>query len=141
MRPGEASCALPDDFDAGLYFIGRIRTPWKTRSECPRRGDQAGPSCRVEIDPRWREALQGLEGRPFLQILYFMHHGPARPRGPDAARATTGRSEPSRCARPCGPNPIASSMVKLEAIEDGALLVRGLDCLDGTPLIDVKPQD
>ncbi|MNT84644.1 S-adenosyl-L-methionine-binding protein [compost metagenome] len=40
---------------------------------------------------------------------------------------------------PVRPNPIGTSIVKLEAIEDNVLLVRGLDCLDGTPLIDLKP--
>ena len=37
------------------------------------------------------------------------------------------------------PNPIASSVVAVVAIEDGAILVRGLDCLDGTPLLDINP--
>jgi hypothetical protein len=44
-----------------------------------------------------------------------------------------------RFASPMRPNPIASSIVAVEAIEDGAILVGGLDCLDGTPLLDVKP--
>ena len=42
---------------------------------------------------------------------------------------------------PVRPNPVASSVVKLEATEPGALLVRGLDCVDGTPLLDIKPHD
>lgn len=37
------------------------------------------------------------------------------------------------------PNPIGTSIVKLEAVEGAVLLVRGLDCLDGTPLLDLKP--
>jgi len=37
------------------------------------------------------------------------------------------------------PNPIGTSIVKLEAVEDCTLLVRGLDCVDGTPLLDIKP--
>jgi tRNA (Thr-GGU) A37 N-methylase len=40
---------------------------------------------------------------------------------------------------PMRPNPIASSIVAVTAIEDGTILVRGLDCLDGTPLLDIKP--
>lgn len=40
---------------------------------------------------------------------------------------------------PVRPNPIGTSIVKLEAVEGSTLLVRGLDCLDGTPLIDLKP--
>ena len=41
---------------------------------------------------------------------------------------------------PVRPNPIASSIVELVAIEDTTLQVRGLDCLDGTPLLDLKPE-
>ncbi len=40
---------------------------------------------------------------------------------------------------PARPNPIAMSVVKLLGIEDGTLSVVGLDCLDGTPLLDIKP--
>ena len=40
---------------------------------------------------------------------------------------------------PVRPNPIASSIVELVAIDGATLQVRGLDCLDGTPLIDIKP--
>ncbi|MBN8966752.1 MAG: hypothetical protein J0H89_15590, partial [Rhizobiales bacterium] len=41
IRDGEVSVPLPDHFDASLYFIGRIRTPWKTRRECPKNARQA----------------------------------------------------------------------------------------------------
>jgi tRNA (Thr-GGU) A37 N-methylase len=41
---------------------------------------------------------------------------------------------------PVRPNPIASSIVQLIAIDGTTLKVRGLDCLDGTPLIDLKPE-
>ena len=41
---------------------------------------------------------------------------------------------------PVRPNPIASSVVELVAIEGGTLQVRGLDCIDGTPLLDLKPE-
>ena len=40
---------------------------------------------------------------------------------------------------PVRPNPIGTSIVQLEKVEGSVLLVRGLDCLDGTPLIDLKP--
>ena len=36
IRPGEVAVELPKEFDAGLYFIGRIHTPWATRDECPK---------------------------------------------------------------------------------------------------------
>lgn len=40
---------------------------------------------------------------------------------------------------PVRPNPIGTTIARLVAVEDGALLVRGLDCIDGTPLLDLKP--
>lgn len=140
IRPGEIAGTLPEGFDAGLYFIGRIRTPWTERRDCPHRGAHDGPLCRIEIDERWRPAMAGLEGREFVQVLYFMHQARRdllvqAPKGRKATFGTFALRSPVR------PNPIASSVVKLEAFEAGALLVRGLDCLDGTPLLDIKPHD
>jgi tRNA (Thr-GGU) A37 N-methylase len=37
------------------------------------------------------------------------------------------------------PNPIATAIVNVVGVEDGVILARGLDCLDGTPLLDIKP--
>jgi tRNA (Thr-GGU) A37 N-methylase len=41
---------------------------------------------------------------------------------------------------PVRPNPIGTSIVELMGIEENVVLVRGLDCLDGTPLLDLKPE-
>jgi tRNA-Thr(GGU) m(6)t(6)A37 methyltransferase TsaA len=136
-RPGEIEGGDATRADATLVFIGRIRTPYKTRDECPRQGDLAGPPCRLEIEPQWRPAMLGLETCAHLQVLYWMHRArrdllvlspraDAAPRGAFALRA------------PVRPNPIASSLVKVVAVEDGVVVVRGLDCLDGTPLLDIK---
>lgn len=139
LRPGEVTTALPAGFDDGIYFIGRVRTPWKTRSECPRQGDaENGPVCRIEIDPRWTEALAGVERHQNFQILYWMDDARRdivrqSPRSDGQTRGTFSLRSPVR------PNPIASSVVKLVGREDGVLLVRGMDCRDGTPLVDVKP--
>jgi hypothetical protein len=43
LRQGEVAVALPAQSDAGLYFIGTIHTPWRTRQECPKRGSLDGP--------------------------------------------------------------------------------------------------
>jgi hypothetical protein len=53
LREGEVAVELPDRFDAQLYFIGRIRTPWKTRDECPKNGRETEDVCTIELDPRW----------------------------------------------------------------------------------------
>lgn len=72
-RPGETEAPLPDRADARLVFIGRIRTPFATRDDCPRQGRQDGPLCRVEIDAYWHAALKGIEDFAELDLLYWMH--------------------------------------------------------------------
>lgn len=140
LRPGEVALGVePAQGSASLYFIGRIFTPWATRGECPRRGDLAGPLCRVEIAEPWREALFGIEAFERLQLLYWMHLARRdlvlqTPRHGDQVHGTFALRSPVR------PNPIASSMVTLERVEGASLFVRGLDCIDGTPLIDIKPE-
>ena len=138
-RPGEVAVALPASFDAQVYFIGRIHTPWTKRGECPRRGDLEGPICRIEVDERWREALAELDRHTHLQVLYWMHLARRdlvrqSPRTTGETLGTFGLRSPIR------PNPIASSLVKIEKVLPDGVLVRGLDCLDGTPLIDLKPE-
>jgi tRNA (adenine37-N6)-methyltransferase len=138
IRPGEIAGPVPDRADAALIFIGRIRTPFLRREDCPRQGSADGPVCRIEIDEPWRLAMQGLAAYPRLQILYWMDKARRDllvqvPRGGGSPAGTFALRSPMR------PNPIAASIVIVEAIEDGAILVRGLDCLDGTPLLDIKP--
>jgi tRNA-Thr(GGU) m(6)t(6)A37 methyltransferase TsaA len=138
LRPGEIVAELPRQADAGLYFIGTIRTPWTSRRECPKRGSLDGPICTLEVDDRWRLALTGLAGHERLQVLYWMHRARRdlvvqRPLRAGATQGTFSLRSPVR------PNPIASSVVALVDLDGTTLRVRGLDCLDGTPLLDLKP--
>jgi tRNA (adenine37-N6)-methyltransferase len=138
LRPGELAVSLPSSPDAGLFFIGVIRTPWTLRAECPKRGSPDGPICSIVVDERWRAALTGLAEHRRLQVLYWMHR--ARRDLVLQLPFRTGQLTGSFALRsPVRPNPIASSIVDLVAIEEGVVKVRGLDCLDGTPLIDLKP--
>jgi tRNA (adenine37-N6)-methyltransferase len=138
LRPGEAAVELPAQTDAGVYFIGIIRTPWHSGRDCPKRGSLDGPLCSIVVDDRWRAALTGLAGRRRIQVLYWMHR--ARRdlvlQTPFHSGATSGTFA---LRSPARPNPIASSVVALIAIDGTTLRVRGLDCLDETPLIDLKP--
>lgn len=139
IRPGEIAVDMPESFDAGLWFIGRIRTPWTERKDCPRQGDmEQGPDCQIALDARWQAALTRLEPGQTVQLLYWMDRARRdlvlqRPRGKDKPLGTFALRSPVR------PNPIASSIVRLLAMDGGVLTVRGLDCLDGTPLLDIKP--
>lgn len=138
-RPGEIEIELPDQFDAGLYFIGTIRTPWKTRAECPKNPREAkGAVCTVELDPRYRAALAGIEKLSHVVVVYFMDRARRDlvvqvPRHLGEPRGTFALRSPAR------PNPIALSVVPLVRADGTRLTVTGLDCLDGTPLLDLKP--
>jgi tRNA-Thr(GGU) m(6)t(6)A37 methyltransferase TsaA len=137
LRPGEVAVPLPENTDAGIFFIGTIRTPWRARAECPKRGSLDGPLCSIVVDPRWRQALSGIERYRRLQVLYWMDQARR-----DLVLQTpfgAGTSGTFALRSPVRPNPIASSIVELVAIDGTTLAVRGLDCLDGTPLLDLKP--
>ena len=139
LRPGEVAVPLPSRTDAGVYFIGVIHTPWRTRRECPKRGAPDGPVCSIVIDQRWGAALTDLAGHRRVQVLYWMHR--ARRDLVLQTPMRTGRTTGSFALRsPVRPNPIASSVVDLVSIEGTIARVRGLDCLDGTPLLDLKPE-
>jgi tRNA-Thr(GGU) m(6)t(6)A37 methyltransferase TsaA len=137
IREGEIAVALPETFDAGVYFIGRVRTPWTRRDQCPKNARGSDAECVIELDPRYAAALDGVAGCSHLVVLYFMHQARRdllvqAPRH-GARRGTFALRSPVR------PNPIAMSVVKLARIDGTKLTVIGLDCLDGTPLVDIKP--
>jgi tRNA-Thr(GGU) m(6)t(6)A37 methyltransferase TsaA len=138
IRAGEVAVPLPTEFDAGLYFIGRIHTPWTRREDCPKNARESDAVCTIEVDERWAAALAGIVNCTHVLALYWMHQ----------ARRDLVLQSPRHYARqrgafslrsPVRPNPIAASVAKLLSVEGRKLSVRGLDCLDGTPLLDLKP--
>ena len=136
--PGEVATELPDKFDASLYFIGRIRTPWTQRKDCPKNARESDAVCTIELDPRWAAALKDVESCSHLVVLYWMDKSRRDivlqvPRHYGVQRGTFALRSPAR------PNPIAMSVVRLVGIEGPILSVVGLDCLDNTPLLDLKP--
>lgn len=139
IRHGEVVINAPIRADASLQFIGCIHTPWKTRSECPRRGDLDGPICKIEIFAPWDQALAGIEAHQRLQALYWMDRA-RRDLVVQSPRHGSGPTGTFALRSPNRPNPIASSLVTLVGVEGNVALVRGLDCIDGTPLLDLKPE-
>jgi tRNA-Thr(GGU) m(6)t(6)A37 methyltransferase TsaA len=138
LRKGEVAVELPDRFDASIYFIGRIRTPWNRREDCPKNGREAEAVCTIELDPRWAQGLAGLETTSHVVVLYWMDRARRdlvlqAPRHYGEQRGTFALRSPVR------PNPIAMSVARLLRIEGAKLSVVGLDCLDNTPLLDIKP--
>jgi len=138
LREGEVAAELPDRFDASLYFIGHIRTPWSRREDCPKNARESEAICTIELDPRWTLGLKGLETASHVIVLYWMDKARRdlvlqAPRHYQEQRGTFALRSPVR------PNPIALSVARLLRIEGNRLSVIGLDCLDGTRLLDLKP--
>jgi tRNA-Thr(GGU) m(6)t(6)A37 methyltransferase TsaA len=138
IRPGEQAVDLPAKPDAGVYFIGRIRTPWTDRKSCPKNARESEAVCTVEVDERFVPGLKDVESCSHLVLLYWMDKAPRDlvlqvPGHYGEQHGTFSLRSPAR------PNPIAMSVVRLLQVDGGKLQVVGLDCLDGTPLLDIKP--
>lgn len=141
LRPGEVAADVLPAHAAGLLFIGHIRTPWTERNACPRQGRPDGPVCIIELFEPWASggALDRIEAHPRIEVLYWLHLAP-RDRLRQAP-AMDGRTFGTFALRsPLRPNLIGTSVVQLLGRDRAALRVRGLDCLDGTPLLDLKPE-
>jgi tRNA (adenine37-N6)-methyltransferase len=138
IRTGETALADLPPPDAGLVFIGRIATPFTSRRDCPRQGTHDGPLCHIHVHDTFVPGLAGLEAFETIEVLYWMHEARRdllvqSPKSDGATKGTFALRSPLR------PNPIATALVRLVGITGGIVAVRGLDCLDGTPLIDLKP--
>ena len=138
IREGEIAAELPARFDASVYFIGRIRTPWTNRKHCPKNARESDAVCTIEIEQRWAAALNGVETCSHIVVLYWMDRARRDlvvqvPRHYGEGRGTFALRSPAR------PNPIAMSVARLLRVEGTRLFVIGLDCFDNTPLLDIKP--
>ena len=138
-RPGEVAIRLPETYEAHLHFIGRIRTPWKSTADCPKntraRAEVVGT---VEVDERYAAGLKDIGLLSHLILLYWL----------DQSRRDLILQAPSHVPEPRGvfalrtpvrPNPIGLAVVELLNVEGTKLKIRNIDCVDGTPLIDIKP--
>lgn len=123
---------------ASLKTIGYIATPYRALEECPRNIDPQGPPCLLVVDEELRDGLMGLRpGQPILILYWFerVEYGPLQrhSRRSGELKGIFALRTPHR------PNPIGAAILTIERIEGATLVVRGLDCLDGTPLLDIKP--
>jgi len=105
---------------------------------------------RVEIYPNFHDALEGLEGFSHIFVLTYFNQLRPEQIGPLRVRPRRLLSKGFTLDElplvgvfaidsPTRPNPIGLTLVELIRIEAGSLVVRGLDCFDGTPVLDIKP--
>ena len=121
--------------------IGTLETPFKTIADCPRNGRQRNPVplCRARVLPLYVPGLASLEGFSHLILLYWL----GSDRRPELVFTPPFDDQPRglfATRNPRRPNPIGLAVVAFDGFDGpDCLKVRYLDCLDGTPLLDIKP--
>lgn len=119
--------------------IGTIHTPFKQIRGMPiQPNGAAGVKGRVEMLPRYAEGLRDLEGFSHIILIYHFHRVREQrlmvlPFLDEVERGVFATRAPTR------PNPVGISVVKLVKIEGNRLHIEGIDVLDQTPLLDIKP--
>jgi tRNA-Thr(GGU) m(6)t(6)A37 methyltransferase TsaA len=120
--------------------IGHVRSSLKDPAQAPKQGDEGAPDARIDILPEFAAGLEGLSPGVDVLLLTWLHHAnravlKVHPRD-DATRALAGVFGTRSADRP---NPIGLHRVRVLAIDGHTLTVRGLEAIDGTPVIDLKP--
>lgn len=146
VRAGERQLPIdPADLpaNAGIVFIGTVHSPWRSREDCPKNmaaARERGQPAHIEIAPLYRQGLAGLERFSHAAILTWLDRAPRdlivqRPRHAEEPRGTFALRSPARA------NPIGLHVVRILAIDPaaGRIDLDGIDVLDGTPVVDVKP--
>lgn len=121
-----------------LVPIGEIHSPYKRLEDIPRQGRLSQEICEIEVFPEYALGLKDIEQCSHLFILLWMHLGDRR-----KLMATPPKSHKEHgvfaTRSPGRPNPIALDIVELLDVKGNRLTVRGMDALDGTILLDIKP--
>jgi tRNA-Thr(GGU) m(6)t(6)A37 methyltransferase TsaA len=120
--------------------VGRIESSLRNRSDAPNQGDEGAPDCTIALDPEYATAARDIAAGAELLVLTWLDRTDrdvqaVRPRG-DPDRPETGVFS---TRSPDRPNPIGLHRVTVLAVEGTRLHVRGLEALDGTPVVDLKP--
>lgn len=127
--------------DFTFHPIGFIRSPYLQRIDAPHQPTVGSPKeATLELDPALpQETLRDLEGFAYIWVIFALHKSDGwaptvrPPRGPRVKRGVFATRSPHR------PNAIGLSAVELRGIEGRTLHLAGVDLLDGTPVLDIKP--
>jgi tRNA (adenine37-N6)-methyltransferase len=121
-----------------LTPIGVISSPFKTNQQAPRQGRVCEECSTITIYPEYKPGLGEMRGISHIWVLYWMDRAERntlfsrRPDWTEDRPVFTIRS-------PARPNPIALSIGRIITFNDGVITVSGIEALDGSPVIDIKP--
>jgi tRNA-Thr(GGU) m(6)t(6)A37 methyltransferase TsaA len=118
--------------------VGVVRSPYRTKREAPIQPRFSEEEALIEIFGEFAEGLKDIEGFSHIWVLFHFHESEGfdlctKPYLDDEERGVFA------CRSPRRPNPIGMSLVKLVGREGNMLRIKGLDMIDGTPVIDIKP--
>jgi len=121
-----------------MHPIGVIHSPFTEKEQTPIQASRSQAAGRVEVFPEYVGGLQDIEGLSHIFLLYAFHCSQGynlkiKPFLDDHLRGLFSTRYP------CRPNPIGLSVVRLVARHENLLDIEGVDVLDGTPLLDIKP--
>lgn len=121
-----------------LKPVGIIHSPYKNTGEVPKQWYKREEISQIEVFEEFEEGLQDIEGFSHIVVIYWFHKSQryellVKPPGEDSLHGLFSTRSPRR---PC---PLALTVVELVARERNVLKVKGLDAIDGTPLLDIKP--
>jgi tRNA-Thr(GGU) m(6)t(6)A37 methyltransferase TsaA len=97
----------------------------------------------IEVEPAYASGLEGLDQFSHLLVIFYMHLDPDG-EAPTLTRRPRGRADMPRLGvfaqrGRMRPNPIGVTPAEIVRLEPGRVIVRGLDALEGTPVLDLKP--
>jgi tRNA-Thr(GGU) m(6)t(6)A37 methyltransferase TsaA len=118
--------------------IGIIHSPFQSGEETPIQPSCSRATGQVEVFKEYQEGMEDIEGFSHIILIYWFHKSKGyslkvKPFLDDALRGVFATRAPSR------PNQIGISVVRLLERKENILYVKGIDVLDGTPLLDIKP--
>jgi tRNA-Thr(GGU) m(6)t(6)A37 methyltransferase TsaA len=123
-----------------LTAIGRVESPLKDRASAPKQGDEGAPEAWLVFEPAIADALDGIAAGDEMLVLTWLDRARR-----DVLRVHP-RSDPSNPLQgvfntrsPDRPNPIGLHRVTVAEVDGTRMRVRGLEAIDGTPIVDLKP--
>lgn len=124
-----------------LRQIGVVQSPITDRADAPKQPDEGAPPAWLVIDPAYLDGLVGVAPGDEVFVLTWLHQADrdtllVHSRG-DTSRPATGVFS---VRSPVRPNPIGLHHTTVVAVEDDRIQVAGLEAIDGTPVIDLKPR-